>query len=270
MTLAGANNCTEMTWKGRERRERSWSGWFWSDGIFFSEAQMLGLTEKRLLEVMNNYKDEDKTVEQFKSNYGGWVGLSIGGANGTGLTSFAKYQNIFKTGCKKALTVEQLADGGVSVWIGTPYVYGGIEEKYGLKQFELKAKSGENLVELYELMEEYIKGTELLPTIRFTGMYDETPTRLRKKFFPRVRKEKKLVTVPFQFAIEIFKDGNRLGRLQRFTRGGSFNYHYSGGGKRYNTEAEANRRAKIANGKRGDCEFKVEKVEQERSVWVNV
>lgn len=273
MTLAGANNCTEMSPNGGERRERSWSGWFWSDGILFSEAKMLELNEERRKEVIenNNKRERDSWFEEYTDNrYGYWVGLSIGGADRSHITSFASLQNLIKTGCRKALTVEQLADSGVSVWVSTPWVWDGIEKVHGLKPLGKVAKSGEDLMELYDLVVEYLKGTKLSPTITFSGIHDETPTRLRKKYFPRKAKAKKLVTVPHTFAIEIFKDGERLGRLHRFSRGGSFTYHYSGGGKRYVTEAEAIRRAKIANSKRSNCEFKVEKVEGEREVWMDV
>jgi len=272
MVLAGSNNCTETSPSGYQRRERSWTPWFWGEGTILTMEMMLKIIEVRRQTIIerNNNREHDANWKEYKdANYGYWGSLAIGVAN-TGITSFAKYQGIIKTGCSKALTIEQLKACNVHINIKTPYVWDGLEKVTGLKPYTRVPNTTEEFFEMYETMVEYLKGTEYTqPSITFGYMSDNKVTQLRKKYFPQVKQTKKLVTLPGRYVIVVSSGGERLGQFIKFGRYGSFTYHYSGGGKHYVTEVEANRRLKVCERKRGgDITWRVEKIEQKREFLV--
>jgi hypothetical protein len=235
--------------------------------------QLIAEDREKVVE-RNNNRERDKWFDEYSDDrYGYWVGLAIGGS--THSTSFAKYQSFIKTGCKKALTVEQLADSGVSVWVSTPWVWDGIEKVHGLKPFGRKAKSGEDFVELYELMVEYLKGTDLKPSIRFEGMNDDKPTRLRKWYFPQAKKDVTGVRVKEFWSIGMFYEDD----IQRgydnpryfFKKFTSRHCHYlSQPAHKFLTEKDAIAKCKRANGRKRGFPFQLKpwKVVAENEVTV--
>jgi hypothetical protein len=248
MILAGSNNCYEHTYKG-ERRARNWFNFSFilMSGLAGSMEEMLkfqeGIRSKKLEQYPDEYKD---------SSFGYYTGLSNrgGGCNMT----YGQYTGIVKTGCKKALTIEQLLDEGVTINITTSR---SAEEKLkslGLEPLNFTPRSTQELADfLIGTAPKYMPLTHLNAT--YTGMFDEKPTRIRKRFFPKVKKEKKKVTSTTGFAIE-----TPVGYFSKGTRSGYLYSPSKTGGKQYLNKKEAERKAKALN-KRYGKEFKVIEVE---------
>lgn len=248
MILAGSNNCYEHTYKG-ERRSRNWFN--------FSYILMTGLsgTMEEMLEFQAKVRDdkfEQYPDEYEDSSFGYYTGLSNrgGGCNMT----YGQYTGIVKTGCKKALTVEQLLDEGVTINITTS---NNAEEKLknlGLEPLNFTPKSTQELEDfIIGTAPKYMYLTHLDAT--YSGMFDEKPTRIRKKYFKKVAKEKERVTSTTGFAIE-----TPVGYFSKGTRNGYLYSPSKDGGKQYLNKKEAERKVKALN-KRYNKEFKVVDVE---------
>jgi len=114
MILAGSNNCYEWSPSGKERRARSW--WNFS---YLLGGKLAGSLEG-MLKIQENYREGllERHGEEYDDNsFGYYSSLSIngGGCNAT----YGQYTGISKTGCAKALTVEQLANEYVHLHIST-------------------------------------------------------------------------------------------------------------------------------------------------------
>ena len=67
MIQAGSNNCTQMSSKGREIRERSWEGW-----KYFTKGKLIG-TEQEILQNIDEdrlerMKDAEESVKKYKDD----------------------------------------------------------------------------------------------------------------------------------------------------------------------------------------------------------
>lgn len=103
LVLYGSNNCYEVTWKGKERRERSWNT------MYFGANTWIAQTEDKIMERINSYCNREYQ-EHFVRN-GKWV-------DDKGLIRF------FQNGIKNAKTIEELQEeyyfrglcGYISIW----------------------------------------------------------------------------------------------------------------------------------------------------------
>ena len=105
LVLYGSNNCCEIMWNGRQRRERSWNP------MYFGRNTMIAQTEENIMERINSCCDG--TYEEHFVRNGKWV-------DDKGLIKF------FQNGIKNAKTIEELKEeyffngmrGYFSVWNG--------------------------------------------------------------------------------------------------------------------------------------------------------
>lgn len=202
MVLAGSNNCFEMGRGTRDRRARSWFHWNFNGYPFTTKQVMLddayAMRERQIAYSKN--REGDDTYDD--KSFGSWAGITVGSRSAT----FGQYLGVFNTGCAKALTVEQLAEEGVILRIGTPWVYGGeFEEKTGLRPLFKTAKTGQDAIDIYEEIVEYLKDTEFKnPSIQFQGMGDRMPKWIRRKYFPRVKRERTEMMVKEFWTVGMF------------------------------------------------------------------
>ena len=255
MILSGSNNCTEYSPSGRERRERSWGNlsFLLSGGLAGSMEEMLKKQAKYRADKIEQYPDE-----YTDSQFGYYSSLSFGGGC---KATYGQYTGIVKTGCKKALTVEQLAENNVTITI---YTWNDEEtqRKIGsLEPLRFKPNSTQELEDfLIGTAPKYLHLTRLYA--RFNGMQENTPKRIRRKYFAKEKTERQEVRSKIGYTIKITnKDNSSYGYLYSF-RGGSFRYSpYNDGGQQFLIKKDAETIANKMKGRRSSFNFIVEQVE---------
>lgn len=263
MVLAGSNNCTEISISGRERRERSWFVWNMSNKLVYSLEEMVAYANKlreNAIKTHQERKEENPTwwTEDYNDNNFGWfTSVAINGR--TSQTTFGQFKGVFTTGCKKALTIGQLIYENVNVYVENNYYRKEEQDLYKIPTYCKLVNSGTELLEAIEEFNEIFKGTNQKPTIRFSGMGERTPKRLRLRYFKKEAKpkaEKKEIKVDEFYSIVA---PNGFYFVKR-TRSG---YHYTSYPYlKFLTEKEAQR--KIKNFREG---FKVELVHREHTFF---
>lgn len=251
--LAGSNNCCECGRNGRNgRRSRSW----WNDKYICnnkhtaSKEEILAKVDDIRQNIIdrNNENLKEAKTSSFREdvynddNFGYWSSIAIGGSH-TSRTSFSMFKSFYITGMKKALTVEQLIEGGISIEVYT-YDYNG-EEKAKAKEEGIKflervfPKTTSELIEALKTFEENYKGTDFSWNVYFDsyGRYTEKLVRqLRNKHFPKTRKVREIKTFPFFFALHNITNGAYFYKRTKF----GYKYsNYDDGGKRFLTETQA-------------------------------
>lgn len=186
MVLGGSNNCTEFT-NGIERRERNWYSIRINNDLIVSKEEMLNYANGKRTNIINenNQRERDKWFEEYDDkNFGYWFGLSIGSV-GTRKTTFGQFKGIFKTGCEKALTIEELTDNGIDIVIGNSYYLGTKAKILKLSNYRKLVKTSIELEEAIKEFKEHFKGCDEIPLIYFNGMHDNKPKYLRERYFKR-------------------------------------------------------------------------------------
>ena len=258
MILAGSNNCTEFT-NGRERRERSWFPYRINGNIIVTKEEMLEFADNKRNSIItdNNGRERDSWWEEYRDEkFGYWLGLAIGGSCSS--TTFGQFKGIFKTGCDKALTIEQLNDSGVSVVVRNGYYSSEERDKLGIPSFYKMVYSSIQLEKAIDEFEEIFKGTNQIPYISFNGMGDNTPKYLRQKHFKKdtIVKEKKEIKVNHYFSIIA---PNNAWFVKRTKYGYKYtHYPYL----RFMTEKEAQRKLKVLG-----VGYKIERIEKEYTFY---
>lgn len=234
----GSNNCYEMNSSGKERRSRSWFNFSYILGGNLSGTldEMLNNMNDELdrkTEEYSNREDEEKrSREQIANSWGHYVSLMCN----TGFT-FGQYLGIAKTGCKKALTVEQLADFGIVV---RAYTYDSKEAEEKLEKLGLSAISEypRTTLELEAIIDKYetlFRENDIHLYIDIGGS-EWNVARIRKTLFPKNKKEMKIVSSTNGFTIQMENEGYFVGGSRR-----GYKYSpYKDGGDQYISEQGAN------------------------------
>lgn len=244
LIFCGSNNCTEFYYdrqgRHRERRERGWHCFSWLlDGAHFgTQEQMIERQNQERNDLIERTKNEEGRDKYDDSRFGYFSSVAIGGS--TRNTTFGQYQGIVKTGCKNALTVEELVKYNISVKIFTGSDYYSKEkfEKAGLKPFTLYPYTTEEFLEMYEAFIEKTSPFGIPCYIQIDANQD-TLKRLRRTLNPK-KKTRQLVEVEKWWSISIAK----LGTFAKFTARGTKYSAYSDGGKQYTDEVTAERALK--------------------------
>ena len=265
MILAGSNNCYEWG-NGKERRARSWWAFtYHANGEFYAtKEEFLKSCDEFRQGIIdrNNERPKDEWFDEYDDkSFGYWSSVAIGGS--TRNTTYGRYKGIFNTGCDKALSVEELAEENVEVVVKSySYKDEGYEEHNKEKLYEV-ATSGEHLIKILDEAKEYFKDTGISVQIDFSGMYENTPKWLRKKFFPKEKTRKEKEKVNEFYAITL--NGRYFVRMLKY---GGYRYSFNSPQKKFKTENEAQRFCNKMNKKyqRYDYDFEVEKIEDE--AWV--
>lgn len=266
MVLVGSNNCHEQTTTGW-RRERNWSNFsFLLDySLAGSMEQMLERQEKCRAEKL-----EANPEEYNDKRFGYFTALSLGGG-GCNMT-YGQYIGIVKTGCKKALTIEQLLEEGVTLNVHT-YNSNDNEEalkEQGLEPVRFTPRSTEEMLDFIKNVEPKYKGKKGgMLYASFFGMTDNKPKWIRQRYFPQVKKEKQEIKSSIGYVINLV--GNGYDAYLYSYRGGSFRYSYhKTGGKQYLIKKDAEKVAEMMKKRRSDFKFNVVQVEypSERTFYI--
>jgi len=251
--LVGSNNCTEMSNRGRERRARGW--WTFK---YMLDGKCVGTLEQMLNKCENNRIEYMKSNDDYNDkNFGYFSSLSIGGSS-TRNTTFGMYKGLFKTGCKKALTVEELHSWGLSLRVMHGYVNDEYLKKTGLERKSYYPKTTIELVENIKELEEYYKGTEIGIYVMFSD--SDERVKDKQKLINRinntqVKKEKIQKEIK-----EYFTFRNNVGYFSRNTKYGyRYSYIHSWIEKRVYSEKEAIKFCEKLNIKHSS-NFSIEKV----------
>ncbi len=276
---SGSNNCIQFDRSNRGRRERSW--WNWKHPLggkrYGTLKEMLEFADRERERVIKNNKEQNEKYvkdgqpewqdEYSDKRWGYFTSLAIGGAQ-TNRTSFASYKNIFKVGCKKALTVEELKKRHICVTISS-YIFKDEDKdafiKAGKEQFFFTPDSSEELMEKVKFYEEYIKGHKGVSMYVSIDATENQMKYLRQELFPRTKKKRVIVEVEEYFVIKV---GN-LGYFNRSGRRGNFFYsRWKDEGKVFETEKEAETQLKRLKDRIISYELSVEKVEEKNRILV--
>ena len=110
MILGGSNNVYEFSNNGKERRSRSWFSLRIGNGLVVTRDEMIKYCEetRNNIIVSNEERINDDWYEEYDdSEFGYWSSIAINGRS-TRQTTYGQFKGLFTTGCKKALTLEQL------------------------------------------------------------------------------------------------------------------------------------------------------------------
>jgi hypothetical protein len=228
MILTGSNNCYEVGYRGREKRERNWyslSYYTRSHNEFYAPADViLQKIEDEKNEKLKELEDAESFVSKqgytsdgILENYGSHLSIKLTSARST----YKNYYNFFKNGIKNAKTIEELNAVGINLRFSL--YFGSKEAPETIKQPET--------VNIHSELQFYTQYKELLqykyecskldkncePSIflTFSGHYENVEYNMKKLALQKLPREKKLIEVEQYFVLE-----NQSGYLVRYTRFG--------------------------------------------------
>jgi hypothetical protein len=243
MILCGSNNCYDLN----GRRDRSWFPFTLNIGLLGTVAEYVAYWENRRKEIIerNNAEKRDAWHTQYSDkSFGYWTSIAINGS--THKTSYGNTVGLFKTGCAKALTIEQLNNENVTVVVRSGYIFDKNTEAFS----KVVASDKELLQAIAECNKKY-EGTGITTTIEFKGMWEDKPRKLRKKYFGKVEKVKVKTVVDETYRI-------RVGHYGYFLKETSRNLKYNSTGKLFINRAEVLRKLEKLRSKKYQCEFEIE------------
>jgi hypothetical protein len=255
MLYMGSSNCYEVGRNGRNgRRERGWHNSTYQLGKkrYGTLEEMMQNVEKEREEMIERC---NKSFEQYKEEWckysderwGSHAGISFGGGC---KATFGQYKGLFVTGCKKALTVEELAQFRVSVNIHT-YIYSDENRaKFklaGKEEINFTPQTSKELIEKIDEFEEYLKDTPYVSLYVTIDADEYIMKRIRREKFPKTKHPKELKTVDKFYVVKDTSTGNYVLKASR----GGYKYSYNGRSycKRFFKETDAKKLAKRMNEK---------------------
>jgi len=269
MIYSGSNNCYDVSYNGRDRRSRSWFlyGFPMVDNEPYASKEefLKHCADYRQSIIDSNIATNKRYDEQGESGwkdeysddrFGYFTSLAIGGSTHT--TSYSRYKGIFTTGCRKALTIEELAVEGITISI-TSYVWDKKSyDEIGAEPFNGTPTSAEEFISMYDEALEIFKDSNISIHISLNNASEHTMKRLRRKYFPIVRKsrdEKTKIEVDSYYTL-VANNGSYFVRKLKY----GYRYtHYPY--LKFRTEKEAERRAKRSGAV-------VDKVEEKMTFYV--
>jgi len=122
MLLAGSNNCFDIGRNGGNgRRARSWSNdrYYNRKGKLSEKPDIIlkNLDAELRRRIRDRYHKEDKPAD-IRNRFGYYASIAVGGGH-CGDTSWNLYRSQYANGIKTALTVEELAKLGVTLYFNT-------------------------------------------------------------------------------------------------------------------------------------------------------
>ena len=190
MILTGSNNCYDYN----NRRARSWWAYNINNKVVLTQNEMVEYAKSVRQGIIdrNNSRERDEWYEAYDDkSFGYWSSIAINGS--TRNTTYGQFEGIFKTGCSKSLTIEQLIDENVSVVVENTYYTSKMQEEYGIEPFSRVVTSGQELIDAISECNELFKDTPIQATVNFGYMSEEKPKYLRRKYFSKPRKEKERI-----------------------------------------------------------------------------
>lgn len=260
MVLSGSSNCYEYGNNGKERRSRSWFPFRLSNNLFINNEIAKRYWEDSCNDIVDRnierFTDRKNFMDEVKSSFGYYTGIYI---NGNRKTTYGNINGIFKTGIEKALTIEQLKEVNVNVIVKSGYIS---SDNKDIKPFSKVVDNEDQFFDAVKECEEYLRNTKISTTVEFSGMYDDKPKYIRRKFFPK--KPKQLVKTNTIHNI-ITSNGTYV---YKSTRGG-YNYTYhKGSAKMYADINTAKAQAKRLSKRFPNTEFNVETTKLEKEILI--
>lgn len=243
MVLCGSSNCYDL----HGRRDRSWFPFTLNVGLLGTVAEYVAYWEnsrKEMIERNNAEKRDAWHVQYSDKEFGYWSSIAINGS--TRKTTYGATVGLFKTGCAKALTIEQLKEENVTVVVRSGYI-----GDRNVESFSKAVTSDKELLEAIAECNKKYEGTGIITTIQFNGMWEGKPSKLRKKYFAKVKKEKVKTVVDETYRIKV-------GYYGYFVKETSRNLKYNSIGKVFINRAEVLRKLDKLRSKRYQCEFEIE------------
>lgn len=244
MLYWGSNNCYEASSSrnGNGRRSRDWSNMsFITNGRIYTTLEEMILKAQQELKERTAHCEADDYFDKanykpgdVEKHFGYYTSLAIGGS--TRKTTYGAYEGLFRTGCKKALTVEELLQCGVSVVVYMYYFDEAKLKEKGLEPFRLYPKTSDEFISMVDEKMEYLKDSGYNVSISLHAS-EQTMKRIRREKFPIARKNQ---GKEYVYVNEYFNLTNENGAFLKNTRNG-YRYTYDNyGGKKFGTEKEAN------------------------------
>lgn len=249
MVLVGSNNCYEHS----GRRERSWFPFQVNVGLLGKIEDYVAYWENVRQETkkrIDSEKRDEWHTQYSDDSFGYFSSIALSGKT-CAKTSFSNIKGVFTVGAKKSLTIEQLASEGVRVVVKSGYYPSSKQEELGIAPYSWVVSNDEELLEGIEQCEKRFEGTNINTTIEFLGMYDDTPKRLRNKYFKSVPKAKVPTVVDETYRIKLIG----YGYFVRETRGG---LKYNMNGKVFLNRAEVIRKLEKLQSRFKSCIFEIE------------
>ena len=271
MILTGSNNCYDAC---SRKRERSWHNLTYVLGgkkRYGTQEEMLASVEAERLRIIERTKEYNETHKDYSDEYsddrwGYFTSVSFGGGC---KSTFGQYKGLFITGCKKALTVEELAELGVCVYLHTGSFYYMEEElkrfeKAGKKEIYHTVNTSKELIEKLEEFDEYLKDFPKVNLYINISADEKQMARVRKQKFPTKKTKPTYKEVEKYFVIHV----GGYGYFCRRSRRGLYHSPYNTAGKAFETEKQAKAYCKKLYERFGTLSTEVEEVNQKITIKV--
>ena len=259
MILTGSNNCYDYN----NKRARSWWAYNINESVVLTLDEMIEYTKSVRQDIINrnNEREKDKWFEEYDDkSFGYWSSIAINGS--TRNTTYGQFEGIFKTGCSKALTIEQLNLEHVTIIVKNTYYSDKTRREYGIEPFSKSVTSGQELIDAVNECNELFKDTPIGVTVDFGYMSDDKPKLLRKKYFPKPKKQKERIEVDKYYTILVNQK-----YLSKHTRNG-YTYSFYVPQLKFATKCDADSRVKRFESKYPNRDYKVEEVNEKITLMV--
>lgn len=269
IVYAGPSNCFEIGRGGRSgRRVRSWENYNVLDKKYGTLEEMLQKADavrERLIErnkeTLKEWPDWDVYSDE---RFGYFTALYF---NGNRKTTFGQYKGLFITGCKKALTVEQLREFGVSVNVHSSIYSEENQKKFkeaGKKEIYFVPTTSKELIEKLDEFEDYLKDTPYVSLYITINASEYDMKRIRKEKFPTKKTKPEYKEVDKYFVVHIVNYGYFYSSKKY-----GFRYTpYQSSGKRFASEKAASNFVKRFSKRYSQYSTVIETVNEKTTVRV--
>jgi hypothetical protein len=279
MVYGGSNNCIQFDKSNRGRRERSWFAltYILQGKRFGTLAEMLSNAEAERERIIqqNKVRNEDyktKGQENYCDEYsdkrwGYFTSLSFGGGC---KSTFGQYKGLFITGCKKALTVEELKEFGINV-----NIYSSIYSEEAVAKLKAAGKqsiyynvqTSAELIDKLNEYEEYLKDAPYVSLYITIDADERDMKRIRREKFPTKKGKPVYKEVEKFFVVKDVVNSNYIIKATR--NGYRYTFHGAIWAKKFGLEKAAQRWAKSLNEKyRAIDKFVVEEINEKANVLI--
>jgi hypothetical protein len=259
MILIGSNNCYDYN----NKRARNWHAYNINGSVVLTLDEMLEYTNSVRQDIINrnNEKEKDKWFEEYDDkSFGYWSSIAINGS--TRNTTYGQFEGIFKIGCKKSLTIEQLMEENVNIIVKNTYYNEKMKQKFGIEPFSKSVTSEQELIDAINECNKLFKSTPIQATVEFDYMPEDKPKRLRNKYFSKVKKEKLRVELDKYYTILV--EGRYLSK--HTSRG--YMYSFYSPQLKYATKNEAKKIVNKFENKYPNREYEIEEINERVTLYI--
>lgn len=213
IVLAGDSNVYKTEWtNGRniEKRTRDFYSFVHEQGekFLYTEEELIAYAENHRNDLIKRNEENEYSTDKYSDKSFGWFsGIAIGGRS-CASTTYGNFKGVFTTGCKKALTVEQLLE-----FKGGSFM---VDFHSFNHKFSSTARSTKELLEVIEQALEYERINNDRVYVSIYLREDELKW-VRREFFPTAKKKaRELIPGDKYFTLK-YRDGEK-GAMYGFLR----------------------------------------------------